>query len=94
MSAIQFLRRDIAKTRFITTDGSDTEMLSGQNLLLFLDSEANILDAKKLVWSQVNPKLCCTELFLIESQTSRGEVRNFGLLGFGFKIDLKKNIFG
>jgi hypothetical protein len=26
--------------------------------------EANILDAKKLVWSQVNPKLGCTELFL------------------------------
>jgi hypothetical protein len=27
--------------------------------------EANILDAKKLVWSQVNPKLRCTELFLL-----------------------------
>jgi hypothetical protein len=50
-------------------------------------SEANILDAKKLVWSQVNPKLRCTELFLLESQTSRGEVRNFGLLGFEFKIN-------
>jgi hypothetical protein len=49
--------------------------------------EANILDAKKLVWSQVNPKLRCTELSLLESQTSRGEVRIFGLLGFEFKID-------
>jgi hypothetical protein len=29
-----------------------------------LQPEANILDAKKLVWSQVNPKLGCTELFL------------------------------
>jgi hypothetical protein len=55
-------------------------------------SEANILDAKKLVWSQV--ALRCTELFLLESQTSRGEVRNLGLLGFEFKIDFFKDIFG
>jgi hypothetical protein len=55
------------------------------------DQEANILDAKKLVWSQVNLKLRCMELFMLESQTSRGEERNFGLLGFEFKIDLKKN---
>jgi hypothetical protein len=26
--------------------------------------EANILDAKKLVWSRVNPKLRCRKLFL------------------------------
>jgi hypothetical protein len=49
-----------------------------------MSPKANILDAKKLVWSQVNPKLPCTELFLLESQTSLGEVRNFGLLGFEF----------
>jgi hypothetical protein len=62
-------------------------------LALYLAPEANILDAKKLVWSKVSPKLRCTELFLLKSQTSRGEVRNFGLLGFEFKIGFFKNIF-
>jgi hypothetical protein len=46
--------------------------------------EAKLLDAKKLVWSEVNPKWHRAELLLRESRTSRGEVRNFGLLGFEF----------
>jgi hypothetical protein len=70
------LRKVSAEERILETDKE-----------YFPIPEANILDAKKLVWSQVNPKLRCTELFLLESQTSRGEVRNFGLLGFEFKID-------
>jgi hypothetical protein len=45
-------------------------------------SEAKLLDAKKLVWSQVNPKLHHAELLLRESQTSCGEERTFGLLVF------------
>jgi hypothetical protein len=56
-------------------------------------SEAKLLDAKKLVWSQVNPKLHHAELLLRESQTSCGKVRTFGLLGFEFKFGFFKNIF-
>jgi hypothetical protein len=51
------------------------------------------LDAKKLVWSQVNPKLHRGELLLRESQTSCGKVRTFGLLGFEFKFGFFINIF-
>ena len=52
-----------------------------------LEAEAKLLDAKKLVWSQVNPKLHRAEHLLRESQTSCGKVRTFGLLGFEFKFD-------
>jgi hypothetical protein len=48
--------------------------------------EAKLLDAKKLVWSQVNPKLHRAALLPRESQTSCGDVRTFGLLGFEFKF--------
>jgi hypothetical protein len=56
----------------------------GENLICCRKepAEAKLLDAKKLVWSQVNPKLHRAELLLRESQTSGVEVRTFGLLGF------------
>jgi hypothetical protein len=58
-----------------------------------LSPEAKLLDAKKLVWSQVNLKLHRAELLLRESQTSCGKVRAFGLLGFEFNFGFFINIF-
>jgi hypothetical protein len=62
----------------VTTPEVYEGMVSKQNVF----PEAKLLDAKKLVWSQVNPKLHRAELLLRESQTSCGKVRTFGLLGF------------
>jgi hypothetical protein len=58
-----------------------------------LSPEAKLLEAKKLVWSLVNPKLHRAELLVRESQTSRGEVRKFGLLGFEFRFTFFENGF-